>query len=234
MKLVFYSGGHGDENETLDENFSYLIERRNPKFTYIPSSSYQSESEFREIIKQYSIYGIKKFMLFPIDITFDETFLNEVLSSDVIFLGGGNTYFFLKTLRQKKLIPRLKKFVQEGGVLAGLSAGAILMTPNISTAGYPDFDRDDNDVNLRNLKGLRLVNFEFFPHYKNSPRYHKELLYQSSLTENPIYACPDGAGIILNHDMISFVGKVKLFYQGECVNFLKSPANAITGYNLRP
>lgn len=232
MKLVLYAGGHADQNETLDENLSYLLERRNPKFTYIPSSSYQSELEFRDLIKQYSIYGIKKFMLFPIDINFDETFLNEVLSSDVIFLGGGNTYYFLKCLRQKKLIPKLKKFVQDGGVLAGLSAGAILMTPNIATAGYPDFDRDDNDVNLKSLSALRLVNFEFFPHYKNSPRYYNEMIHQSMLTKHPIYACPDGSGIIVNEDMVSFIGKVKLFYQGECINFLKSPSNQVTGRSL--
>lgn len=221
MKLVLYGGGDAEENYTLDENLSYLIERRNPKLTYIPSSSYQSELEFREIIKQYSPFGIKKFMLFPVDIHFDETFLNEILSSDVIYLGGGNTYFFLRTLRQQKLIPRLKKFVLDGGVLAGLSAGAILMTPNIETAGYPDFDRDDNDIDLKNLNGMRLVNFEFFPHYRNSPRYYEELIHQSALTLNPIYACPDGAGIIVNGDMVSFVGKVRLFYHGECINFLK-------------
>ena len=144
-----FSGGFADQNETLDENLSFLVEKRSPKLTYIPSSSYQSEIEFREIIKQYSIYGIKKFMLFPVDIKYDDTFLNEVLTSDIIFLGGGNTYYFLKSLRQQKLIPKLKKFVQDGGVLAGLSAGAILMTPNISTASYPDFDRDDNDVKLK-------------------------------------------------------------------------------------
>lgn len=233
MKLVLYGGGHAEENHTLDENLYYLIERRNPKFTYIPSSSYQSEIEFREIIRQYSYYGIKKFMLFPIDIHFDETFLNEVLSSDVIFLGGGNTYFFLKTLRQKKLIPKLKKFVQDGGVLAGLSAGAILMTPNVDTAGYPDFDKDDNDVGLRNLNAMRLVNFEFFPHYRNSPRYYEELIHQSAQTVHPVYASPDGAGIVVNGEMVSFVGKVRLFYHGECINFLKSNLAAYGARGLK-
>ena len=52
MKIVLFSGGFADQNETLDENLSFLVEKRSPKLTYIPSSSYQSEIEFREIIKE--------------------------------------------------------------------------------------------------------------------------------------------------------------------------------------
>lgn len=233
MKLVFYSGGYEEENELLDEQLSYLLDRRQPKLTYIPSSSYQAESEFRHIVDQFSCVGIKKFLLFPIDIPFDDTFFKEVLTSDVIFLGGGNTYYFLKCLRQKRLLQELKRFISEGGILAGLSAGAIIMTPNIATAGYPSFDKDDNDVNLKNLNALRLVNFEFFPHYRNSHRYNIELKHQSTLTPNPIYACPDGTGIVIDDEIMTFVGKVTMFYRGEKINLRNNMPQTVGIKNLR-
>ena len=86
-----------------------------------------------------------------------------LLASDVIYLSGGNTYYFLHHLRRSGPIPVLREFVARGGVLAGLSAGAILMTPHIGLAGYPSFDRDENDVGLRNEASLALVDFALPP-----------------------------------------------------------------------
>jgi dipeptidase E len=120
----------------------------------------------------------------------------------------------LKTLRKKKLLGELKKFVKRGGVLTGLSAGAILMTPKIDTASFPDHDRDDNDCKIRNFNSLNLVDFEFFPHYRNSKRYDFDLLKHSKLSKNPIYACYDGSGIIVNSGKMEFLGKVFLFHRG--------------------
>jgi dipeptidase E len=62
------------------------------------------------------------------------------------------------------MLPLLKKFIQDGGILTGLSAGAIMMTETIEMAGYPPFDCDENEDNLKNLKSLNLVDFYFFPH----------------------------------------------------------------------
>ena len=63
--------------------------------------------------------------------------LSELLKSDLIFLGGGNTFYFLKHLKSTGLIDELKTFAANGGVLCGLSAGAIIMTPHVHTASFP-------------------------------------------------------------------------------------------------
>ena len=106
-------------------------------------------------------------------------------------------------------------FVKSGGVLTGLSAGAIMMTPRITSAGYPAFDRDDNIVNLKRLNGLNLVNFEFFPHYQNTEKYQKTLLSESRKINYPLYAVSDGGGIIVDGKTIKFVGKVWTYNQGR-------------------
>src|SRR5690606_32920603 len=104
-----------------------------------------------------------------------EVLKQEVFKSDIIHLSGGNTFYFIKHLRQAKLLKDFKEFLNNGGVLTGLSAGAIIMTRSIQTAAFPSFDRDENEDNVRNFKGMGLVNFEFFPHYKNSLRYDREI-----------------------------------------------------------
>lgn len=215
MKLVFYSGGHDFENIQLDKKLIALAQTNSPQITYIPSCSYLCDSDFQDFIKQYAKFNIHNIINFPIDQPYTEVLKNEVFKSDIIHLSGGNTYYFLKHLRKTKMLSELKKFVKRGGILTGLSAGAIIMTPNIETAGLPEFDKDENDENLTNLKSLGLVDFEFFPHYKNSKRYDAELIDYSSQIEEPIYACPDGSGIIVKDNVISFIGKTYCFFKGK-------------------
>ena len=215
MKLVLYSGGFASENEKLDSKLIKLADKRDLSLTFIPSCSYHSNEDYLEIIDQYKPFGIKKFLKFNIDQHFSDTFKRFAFTSDIIHLGGGNTFYFLKYLRKKGLLNELKEWVKNGGILAGLSAGAIMMTNKIDTAGFPSFDRDENDENVKNLKALQLVDFEFFPHYKNSKRYDQELQKYSENLSCPLYACPDGSGIIVNEDEMSFIGKTFCFHNGK-------------------
>lgn len=215
MKLVLYSGGDEKENRQLDKAFIDLLGKKNPVVTFIPSSSYLSEEEFRLYVRHYSKFKISRFIHFPIDVPFDKIMFQEVMRSDAIHLGGGNTFYFLNSLRKAKLLPELRKFVEKGGVLTGLSAGAIMMTENIEMAGYPDFDRDDNIVGLKNLTALGLLDFAFFPHFKNSPRYDVAFKKYSKLKNKVIYACPDGAGIVVNDGELRFIGKTFAYSEGH-------------------
>jgi len=215
VKLVFYSGGDGEQNHTLDKELLRLCQNKSPRITFIPSCSFDGESDFQEFVDQYSSHKIYEFLYFPIDVPSDRVLQEEAFKSDVIHLGGGNTFYFLKHLRSSRILPRLKEFVKRGGILTGLSAGAILMTPSVATASIPDFDCDENHENITNLKAMGLVKFEFFPHYKNSKRYDIELKSYSKNIKHPLYACPDGAGIIVAKGVVKFVGKSFGFYQGQ-------------------
>lgn len=215
MKLVLYSGGDEKENRQLDKAFVELIGKKNPVVTFIPSSSYLSEEEFRLYVRHYSKFKISRFIHFPVDVPFDKIMFQEVMRSDAIHLGGGNTFYFLNSLRKAKLLPELRKFVEKGGVLTGLSAGAIMMTENIEMAGYPTFDRDENIVGLKNLSALGLLDFAFFPHFKNSPRYDVAFKKYSKTKNKVIYACPDGAGIVVNDGELRFIGKTFAYSEGH-------------------
>ena len=96
----------------------------------------------------------------------------------------------------------------------GMSAGAILMTPNIESAGFPSFDRDENEERITNLKALNLVPFQFFPHYVNSRRYDRVFLSRSRRSSHPLYGCRGDSGIIVDGGKLSFVGRCYGFYRG--------------------
>lgn len=215
MKLVLYSGGDDKDNRQLDKTFLELLGKKNPVVTFIPSSSYLSEQEFKVFVKHYSRYKISRFIHFPVDVPFDRIMFQEVMRSDAIHMGGGNTFYFLNSLRKAKLINNLREFAYKGGVLTGLSAGAIIMTENIEMAAYPEFDRDENVVGLKNLSALNLLDFAFFPHFKNSTRYDVAFKRYSKLKKKVIYACPDGAGIVVNDGELRFIGKTYAYSDGH-------------------
>ena len=219
MRLVAYSG-YDEKNSAIDEHLaSMLPARRRAKMTYIPSAFNVPNHEFKYVQSVYKDYGIVDISVFHADLPFDKLQLKSILKSDLVYLSGGNTFYFLKSLRRAGLLEVLIKYVTDGGILAGLSAGAIILTPSILTASFPDFDRDDNLVKLpkKDWKALNLLNFEIFPHFSREPEYHRELLRASKLTSTPILGLPDGSGIIVDGQITTYFGSVWCYTQGRSI-----------------
>jgi dipeptidase E len=215
MKLVLYSG-YDAGNAALDAECVRLTGKRRPKIVFIPSANHVPDFEYDYVRETFSEQGPVDVVLFNIDRPYSAQDAEKIIkSADLIYLSGGNTFYFLKSIRRNHFDKLLLKFVQRGGVLAGLSAGAIMMTPAITTASYPKFDRDENTVGLRNLDALGLVEFEFFPHYSPEPEYARELKRQSKALKYPIYGVADGAGIVVEDHRLSFYGNVWGYFAGK-------------------
>lgn len=216
MNLVLYSGGFGRENRALASEVDQLLGRkRNPVVTFVPTSSEDAEPDFRDCKRQLAGAKVKRYHCIPIDRPLSAEDEETLLASDGIFLGGGNTFYLLKSLRERRLLDKLRAFVARGGVLMGLSAGSIVLTPNVSTALVPSLEADDNDVGITNFRALGLVPFEFSPHYEGGRKVDSELLEHSRRIKRPIYACADGQGIVVRDGGIRFVGEVTVFHRGQ-------------------
>lgn len=214
-KLVLYSGGQSPTNKRLHEALVKLSGKQAQSMTYVPFSHENGEYFYKKIKKRYSQYGIKKFVYFAVDSDFLKKEMRKALQSDIIYLAGGNTFYFLKHLRESGFLKQLEKFLQRGGTIAGLSAGAIILTPNINMAAYPKHDCDINEVRLKNLHSLGAVDFEFYPHYISSRQTHKAMISYSKRTDHLIVACPDGSGVIVKNAEFRFIGPVFLYYRGQ-------------------
>jgi dipeptidase E len=229
--VVLYSGGQERRNALIHESLLALALRRPGKrakkqirMTYVAFTAEGAVGFFRRFERRYKAFGGTHFHC----ISADDALLARpgkardraakiLLSSDVVYLSGGNTFHYLMHLRRSGLFPILRRFADRGGVLAGLSAGALLATPNIGLAAYPAFDRDENEVGLAESRwgGLDLVGFEFFPHYRKSRRYREALLLYSRRSQFPLYACSDGSGIVVEGDRFTAHGDVWLFDRGQ-------------------
>lgn len=215
MNLIFYSGGTGHENRALAGAAVSMLKKKHARITFVPAHKENAREEYRAFIKTFKNLGINHFSCICIDDdSFNKKKEKELFMSDAIFLGGGNTFYFLQQIQKRKLQKKIASFVKNGGVLLGLSAGSIIMTPSISTASVPAIDSDSNDVNLKNWTALGLVPFEFSPHYYSSKSSDSELIEYSKNKDYPIYACADGVGIVVRDGKIQFLGSVTVFHNG--------------------
>lgn len=85
----------------------------------------------------------------------------EVENFDVIYVCGGNTFYLLKRVRETGFDKVIIEFAKTDKLYLGVSAGSILVCPNIEIAS----PFDDNAVNLTGLTGLNLIDVIVSPHY---------------------------------------------------------------------
>lgn len=237
LRLVLYSGGQSPSNRRLHAELARLALARRLelagqksgrrktlnsgplRLTYIPYMADGATPFFERTVRRYRAVGIEQFYLLEPDHRPTRAELAALLSSDVIYLAGGNTYTFLNHLRKSGLLSPLRQFARKGGVFAGLSAGALIMSPSIGLAGIPRYDADENEVGLkgsRELSALGLVNFEFSPHDTHDSRRKHELLAYSSQMKRPVFSVEDGGGLVIEGDRLGLYGRVRIFSRGEC------------------
>jgi len=213
MHLVLYSGGTNKLNRKLDRELLRSTGKEAPKITYVPFTYYEHPRYYEQFKKYFQHYGVSDFRYFAPNKSYTRKTLQRAFESDIIFLSSGNTFTFLKNLRQKNLIPLFRRFLKRGGILAGASAGAIVMTPNIMTAMVPTIDSDANTARIKNLNAMNLVGFEFSPHF--SKEHSEELRSYSRMTPFTVLACDDGSGLVIKGDKVKIVGKVFRFKNGR-------------------
>jgi dipeptidase E len=207
-KLVLYSDQEIPENQATDQRLLALIGKSTPMIGYIPSSSDPERFYFNQKRKYYANLGASLAYYFELDRTFNEQDLPKLLSCDAIHLSGGNTFYFLQWLKQRAMLKVLKDYVARGGVMIGVSAGAIIMTPDISTATLCGDEEPEETVDR---SALGLVDFQFLPHFEPSIEMTTAISNPPKNYSTTLYACPDGCGIVVDGQNIEIFGDVEKF-----------------------
>ncbi|MFC1953750.1 Type 1 glutamine amidotransferase-like domain-containing protein, partial [Chloroflexota bacterium] len=157
-KLVLYSDQIKHLSKKIDSALIKLLDKSKPKIGYIPSSADPKRKHYAARQEYYSRIDMELEIYFELDEDYYPDKLDTLLSCDAIHLSGGNTYYFLHWLRKRGLMDTLTQYVSQGGVLIGVSAGSILMTPDISTSSISDDKQMEGESGY---KGLNLVDFSF-------------------------------------------------------------------------
>ena len=211
-RLVLYSDQILPETEKVDRELAALLGKPNPTIGYIPSSTDTRWEYYEERRVYYARLGMTLSTCFGLEEAYDPNQLEVLLACDAIHLTGGNTYCFLHWLRKRAMLAPLRQYVARGGVLIGVSAGAILMTPDIATAALCGDEPLEGETDLT---ALQLVDFAFVPHHGEIPPDLVALQAYSRARPEAVYACRDGDGIVVEDDQVKCIGDVTVIANGE-------------------
>jgi len=211
-KLVFYSDQVLPEADKVGQALVALLDKSQPRIGYIPSRADPQRTYYEGRRAYYARLGLTMATYFELDEAYDPARLDDLLACDAIHLSGGNTYYFLHWLRRRGMLAPLRRYVAEGGVLVGVSAGAILMTPDIGTAALCG---DEPLPGESDLAALHLVDFTFVPHLGEIPADLAALQAYSHEHQGVLYACRDGEGVVVDGDQVTCIGDVTVIINGE-------------------
>jgi len=208
MVKLFLSGG-GDEKQTKNFDGVFAKSIPNPKrILYIPIAMPRTKFTecFNWINKSLNSLGIDNIDMWT---NIHNKNISELEKYDAIYIGGGNTFSLLNKLKKSGFDKLLEKYVQNGKIIYGGSAGAIILGRDIQTAGFGR-DSDKNIVSLKNFDGLNLIkNYSIQCHYFPE---EKELMKRfAEKNKFQIIALPEETGIYLKNNLIKIIGEKNAF-----------------------
>jgi dipeptidase E len=201
LRLVLYSDFDHPGNLAIHERLLELIGKARPRVGYVSSSPDPERIYFDGTRAHYAELGAS-LACYTDELDDRADSFAALLDCDAIHLSGGNTFSFLAWLRRTGRLPALQTYARERGVLAGVSAGAILMTPDVRSAAWCG---DANVPSVNDFRGLGLVPFSFLPH-AGSRGVSMPTAGDLALVPSPLYACPDGSGLVVEGDSIQICG----------------------------
>ena len=204
-KLVLYSDQVPALRYTADKELKNLFNKSRPTVGFIPSASDPERKYFNDRKAFYNQLGMDLRAYFELDSEWEPDRLNQLLECDAIHLSGGNTYYFLYWLRKRNMISVLTRYVATGGILIGVSAGAILMTPDISTSSLCG---DELVPGETEFSGLGLVDFAFVPHLGYGRFTLDDVKKYSREKYAVVYVARDSGAIIVNGNKVKCIGDV--------------------------
>lgn len=205
MKKIFLSGG-GDSKDSKDLDSKFVDSLPNEKFVYIPiamegNKKHSYDQCYKWISKTFSpLMGKNARITMLTDLS--SVKISYLKSFDAVYLGGGNTYRLLRSIKISNFDATLKKFIQNDGHVYGGSAGGIILGKDISTV------REENIIQYKDSSGLDLVKgLSVKCHYKQTERETRKIREFINRYRSGVLALPEQTGLIISSgDEIEVVG----------------------------
>ncbi|MCK5061315.1 Type 1 glutamine amidotransferase-like domain-containing protein [Candidatus Parcubacteria bacterium] len=172
-KLHENGGFYPVETTPIDKEIIIQTGKKNPKLLFIPTASSDFKGYFEVVKKHFSKLGCKIDVLYLIKEKLSKKQIEDkILSTDIIYVGGGNTLKMMTLWRKLGVDKILKKAHKRGIVLSGLSAGSICWFK----CGNSDSRKFTSGSNqLIKVTDLGLIEALHCPHYDTEAHRQKDL-----------------------------------------------------------
>lgn len=204
MRIFLCGGGSGKEIKEATIKFGNLIDKSKP-LLYIPlamkSEKYDSCLEW--IKEEMNIIGINNIDMVT---SGEDLYKKNFDNYSAIYIGGGNTYKLLRDIKKNNFFDKIKRYIDNDGIVFGGSAGAIIFGKDIDTCKYED---DNSIIGLKDTSGFDVLSgYSLLCHYndnivktENNINYLKEY----SIGRKVIYL-PEEDTIFIDSNDIELIG----------------------------
>lgn len=238
MRLILCGGGAGEKNVLANAKLNEIIDHSKP-ILYVPLAFDEMEHPYDDCFKW--IQGeLSKVEIPYIDMvrTFEELSSKNYNNYSAIFIGGGNTYKLLKGLKESGAFNKIKRYIDDDGIVLGSSAGTVIFSNDINIIS----SMDPNEVGLTDTKGFDVLNgVSFFPHYTNIKKKLTEeenkirtQKFTDSIIQfsnhNRVIAIPEEDAIYINGNTWIVIGTLPYYI---FTNGIKTEVKIETKYNIK-
>ncbi len=208
--IIFLSGG-GDEKKSwvIDQKFVSILKTK--KILYIPVALNRDFLGFEEaydwVVSCLSSHS-KEFLEIIMNLDLNKITDEDLNHFEAVYIGGGNTYKLLYLFKISKFEIKLKKFYENGGIIYGGSAGAIVLGKNIATV---EEEKKENNGKCLFEEGLNLLNnYSIICHFNPEEKLRIEKIKNFiKKFKIPVLALPEGSGLIKKQERFYLIDKDK-------------------------
>jgi dipeptidase E len=154
---LFSTPGQDDLRDVVEASRPYLEEKDEPVIAYLPLASLYTERW--QQLNQEAFRDLGRLVEVNAELMTQREIENIIRDAALVYITGGNTFLLNHRLHVSGVMPYLKKKIQSGLPVVGVSAGMIVCGPNILTS------RDMNTVETTYFSGLNASPFNFLAHY---------------------------------------------------------------------
>ncbi|MDQ0859756.1 Type 1 glutamine amidotransferase-like domain-containing protein [Bacillus sp. V2I10] len=160
-KIILTTNGFSSENIKKKFLEQIDIDKKEIRIAIITTASHHKENNkyAKKAKVDLTNLGFQKIEF--CDVEHDN--LDYLSSSNIIYLSGGNPFYLLHHLRKSGADNKLKDLSKRNTVFVGVSAGAMVLGPDIGVANF--FTPEMNSIKLNNFNALKITKTAIFPHY---------------------------------------------------------------------
>ena len=195
--IIGVGGGRYSDGEVMPifEKIVELCGKQNPKVLFVPTAGFDDMEGDEDIFALFEKLGASVSPLLLTDESLTYAQIEEkILSSDIIYAGGGNLKFLMDTWKKTGADKAFKKAYEKGIILSGYSSGSMCWFAE----GYDDCGENHEFMFVECLGLLPYCNC---PHYESGYwQTFKEAVKTRSLTG---LAIENGAAYIWNNGEVT-------------------------------
>ena len=198
-KLILHSDQSFELTGERDkELLRSLTGKKSPRILYVASVRNARSKVFEEKKSYYTKLGFPEVTLLEPEYLTTEDIRTALSSAEVVHLSGGDVIAFAQRLKRTGCDVLLKEFVTRGGVLVGVSAGAMILSSSFKTA---TLFRERGE-----FFGLGLIDFEIVPHAEE--HFPKQDILRKFALDNKIqmFAMNDGDVVVVHGKKVRTFG----------------------------